>query len=126
MKTYHHNGENWYYDTRSMFKRIRRWFIWIGGWEKANSSGWKLFRTRANGMRSLCNPAPIALLGHRIIHYSWGMDFRLPRRWLSVHWGDSLRGWYIYLSLDGTPSGATCWLLNPPYDVVREASKHIV
>ena len=127
MKTYHHNGENWYCNTHSLLKRIRRWFIWIGGWEKANSSGWKLCLTRYDGTEFMRSPTPIALFGHRIVCFNWGIDFRFPRRWLCIHWsGPPSRGWRIYLSQDATPSRADLWLLSPPYEVRKEAEQHVI
>lgn len=46
MITYHYNGEDqvWYVRKAGVLHRIRKWFIWIGGWEKANDGGWRLFR----------------------------------------------------------------------------------
>lgn len=40
---YKFNGEHWY-KAPVWYKRIRKWFIWIGGWEKANCEGWRIFR----------------------------------------------------------------------------------
>ena len=37
---YKFNGQKWY-KAPVWYKRLRRWFIWIGGWEKPNCTGWK-------------------------------------------------------------------------------------
>ena len=37
---YKFNGEKWY-KAPVWYKRLRRWFIWLGGWEKPNCTGWK-------------------------------------------------------------------------------------
>ena len=125
MKTYHHNGENWYCNTHSLLKRIRLWFVWIGGWEKANSSGWKFSIITVRGKRLWRSPTPVALFGHRVVCYNWGIDFRFPRRWLCVHWG-APRGWRIYLSQNATPDKADLWLLGPPFEVRKEAEQHVI
>jgi hypothetical protein len=90
-RTYHYNGNNWYERRWSLWQHIRTWFIWIGGWEKANGKGWKLFSRRARGWR-LRSPAPISLFGYRVTWYSWGLEiclgektFAIVRRSLQVY-----------------------------------------
>jgi len=39
---YKWNGEEWY-KAAPLHKRIRKWFFWLGGWEKPNCLGWRVF-----------------------------------------------------------------------------------
>lgn len=118
MRTLRWNGKTWYVDNRSLAKRIRRWFFWIGGWERANSAGWD-FR-RDDG--SLRDPTPMSFFGHKITYFGGWLQVHLRGRYFVWNWripahgpdpnGD---GWargkgYAYLSRNGTPSGAHYWL----------------
>lgn len=120
MRTLKHNGEKWYIDSRSPFKRARQWLAWFGGWEKANGAGWQ-FRiptTRMVGGKLQrqwipMGPTPVALFGHRVTFYGWGINVRVGDRRggiLCWHWqpGQFGRG-YCYTSRDGTPHRATRW-----------------
>ena len=40
MYKYYENSNMWYEEPH-IIKRIRKWFIWIGGLERANSTGWQ-------------------------------------------------------------------------------------
>lgn len=118
MKIYRWNGEYWYYDRRTWLKRVRQWFLWIGGWEQANGAGWKFRTTRGNHRRS---PTPIALFGHRITWYGWGGQIRLRRGWLVFTKRIHAEGRRCYISKDGTPSMAVVWYSGAPRDVVSKA-----
>lgn len=111
MITYRNNGENWYRDSRSIWKRVRQWFIWVGGWELANGSGWKLKHDWG-----WASPTPISIFGHWATFYSWGTQFRWGRSWLvySKHSG-------TYVSKDGTPSGAHIWITGTPWAIEKQA-----
>jgi hypothetical protein len=98
MRTLKWNGEKWYYDERSRWKRCRQWLIWLGGWEKPNGTGWKFLIDYGN-KKSLMSPAPLSLFGHLFTWFGWGWQLKLKRwhRWLV--WSKS--GFYV--SSDGTP-----------------------
>lgn len=115
MKIYRWNDEYWYQDKRNWLRRIRQWFIWVGGWEKANGAGWQLIGTHSQSLKS---PAPIAILGHRAVWYSWGWNIRLGRGWLVYtrkKYADG--GRQLYISKDGTPGRAFVWYIGAPSDV---------
>lgn len=97
MRTMKWNGECWYIDDRSLWKRVRQWLIWIGGWEKANGQGWA-FTIDYGNKTALVAPTPISLFGHAITFFSWGWQVRFWKRCYLVC-SDS----GIYVSSDGTP-----------------------
>jgi hypothetical protein len=97
MRTLKYNGERWYVDERSLWKRVRQWVIWIGGWEKANGKGWQFLIDYGN-KKSLMSPTPISLFGHRITCYGWGWQIRIRRGCYLV---SSKSG--VYVSSDGAP-----------------------
>src|SRR6266699_203698 len=90
------NGEQWYIDERSLWKRCRQWVIWIGGWEKANGTGWRLHCEYDTSI--LMSPAPVSVLGHRLTWFGWGWQLKLKRRYYLV-WSKS----GLFVSHDGTP-----------------------
>ena len=120
MKTWKWNGEKWYCDERSAFKRIRQWAIWIGGWERANGKGWAIRRSRYHTgplslVRNIADAmTPVSFLGHRVTWFGWGIQFK-PRRYrtkiLTISRSGCRKGepTKIYLSYDGTPFRATTW-----------------
>jgi len=118
MKTYRWNGEYWYHDKRNWLKRARQWLIWLGGWEKANGAGWRVFWSYK---RKLKPPTPVSLFGHRITWYGWGGQIRLGRGWLVYARRPSAEGRRLYISKDGTPGGAFVWYIGVPADVVSDA-----
>jgi hypothetical protein len=103
MRTLKWNGERWYIDERSLWKRCRQWLIWIGGWEKPNGTGW---RFRNSYDRSIFMPPfPISLLGHLFTFFGWGWQMKLCKLYpfkvyRYVTW--SKRSGF-YISNDGTP-----------------------
>lgn len=115
MLTYRWNGEYWYADRRSLWKRVRQWFVWVGGWEKANGAGWQ-FRIPYVGKPDWLwlSAAPVSVFGHRATWYGWGIDVRFG--WCSFTWD-----WRVercaYLSPDGTPGRAFHWLWGTPSEV---------
>jgi len=96
VRTLKYNGERWYWDERSRWKRCRQWLIYIGGWEKANGKGWKFIIDYGN-RRAMMSPMPISCFGHRFTCFGWGWQIRMRRGYL-VFARDGL-----YVSLDGTP-----------------------
>lgn len=120
MKTYHQNSEGWYERNWSLLHHIRNWFIWIGGWEKANGKGWELFRNYGRGWR-LVDPTPIALFGHKFVHFGWGWHIRLSRGYLV--WSRCGGQLHVYISPDGTTARATTWFYNAPHEIVRDSVK---
>lgn len=109
MKTYNFNGEGWYLDDRTLFKRIRQWFIWIGGWELANGKGW----------RFTYDPNPISIFGHWLTTYGWGLNFKIPSGWFVIVWNKHM-GRCIYISKNATPDKAHCWIYGTPDEIKRE------
>lgn len=123
MKTLHHNGEYWYENSQSLVKRARRWLIWIGGWEKANGAGWDL---STPSRRHFMPPFPVSVLGHRTTFFGNWMQIRLPHTYLTIRFKRGYSGGpYAYLSNDGTPGGAHCWLFGAPHEVRRAVHKRI-
>lgn len=120
MRTYQNQGEGWYVDNSSLFRRVRRWIVWIGGWERA-SSGWRLvivFR----GRRRLVSPAPVSLAGHRFTWFGWGWQVRCGRDWLVWCYPAREQPRRVYLSPNGTPSRAWKWFAGAPREVVTDAA----
>lgn len=97
MRTLKYNGERWYVDERSLWKRCRQWLVWIGGWEKANGAGWQ-FTLDLGNRKKLMNPTPISLFGHAVTFFGWGGRIRLLHKG-SLTWSES----GIYVSQRGTP-----------------------
>jgi hypothetical protein len=116
MKTMRWNGEYWYEDRRSLFKRVRSWFIWVGGWEKPHGNRirdprWAIRRDDG----TVRGPTPITLFWHRLTVFNQWVSFRT--RWGYVNWNfrngtfyNPIQKGYAYISRDGTPSSAHHWL----------------
>lgn len=98
MRTLKWNGERWYWDERSLWKRCRQWLIWIGGWEQANGKGWD-FTLDLGYRKKMMSPLPISLFGHAIVLFGWGGHIRLRRGRCYFTWSQS----GVYVSSDGTP-----------------------
>lgn len=120
---YRWSGEYWYADRRSLWKRVRQWFIWVGGWEKANGQGWRL--RIPHGKRWLwMSPTPVSVFGHRATLQNGWIDLRWFRGTrLVLHWRHGDR--HAYISRNGTPYDAHCWLFGAPRRVkeLAEAAK---
>jgi len=110
MKTLRWNGERWYVDTRSLWKRVRQWVIWVGGWERANGAGWQFTAGRSGGRTVWMTPTPVSLFGHRITLFGHWFDLDVPSGRLVVN----LRQRHAYISRDGTPNRAHHWLWGTP------------
>jgi len=118
VKTYHWNGERWYENDFSLWKRLRRWVVWFGGWETAKG-GWQ-FRIPGYARKWLwLSPTPVSLFGHRFTAFGWGWQVRVPGGWLVHSREDGRRR--LYVSRDGTPNRAHCWIIGAPHDVKRAA-----
>jgi len=98
MRTLKYNGEKYYYDERSLWKRCRQWLIWIGGWERANGKGWK-FLIDYGYKKGLMSPAPISVFGNFFTWFSWGWQIKLAHLHRYLVWSKS----GLYISSDGTP-----------------------
>ena len=142
---YKFNGEYWY-KAPTLLKRIRKWFIWIGGWEKANCKGWH-FRHKEmvpkydyqyeeiKGMNVgemkeylkdkphkykatfWYDPTPISFFGHRITIQTFGIYFSLPHTYIVINWRDKK----MYSSRNGTPGSAHAWFFGTPKEIVKNA-----
>jgi hypothetical protein len=119
MITYHWNGEYWYKRNWSILKRIRHWIIWIGGWEKVNSTGWEFFTNY--GKKKLKDPTPITLFGHFITIQPFGFYLSFKRGYFVVSRSGIKKGQptQIYLSPNGTPQGAICWFHGTSKEVIN-------
>jgi|GEM_PF-2473729 len=114
MKTWQFNGEYWYVNNRSLFRRIRQWFIWIGMWEKSNGQGWDWDR-----VFKLKSPTPISLFGNLFTYYGWGFNVSIK----GTYFVCSFVNKQIYCSPDGTPSKATIFFRSPPREVLEQIEK---
>lgn len=110
MITWHHNGEYWYEQDRTIVQRIVRWLIWIGGWGAHSSQ-------RMRRRLTWDHLAPISAFGHRVTFYGWGYQVKTP--WGILVW--SKRSGQIYISNDGTPNTAHIWIKGPPAEVKLSA-----
>lgn len=117
MRTYHDNGEYWYYKDWTVSHRIRHWFIWLGGWEKPNGEGW-WFRYPSGSWK---RPYPVSLLGHRVTFQPWGWSVRTRHGYLCYSTEQGHRKFYT--SPDGTPDSAHTWFFGAPSDVVQAADE---
>lgn len=64
--------------------------------------------------RPLSRYGPVDWFGGRVTHYWFGLDIRLRRAYLCIHWRDSVNGpvrLRVYQSPDATPYAATRWFL---------------
>jgi len=147
-----HNGEQWY-EAPPLYKRIRKWFFWIGGWEKANCKGWR-FSINSERPRQLTSsekekvkcmsheerlqfaktipkenhriwldPFPMSFLGHRITFYSWGMNLKVKEGYLYLIWSKN-EGRKCYISSNGTPWGAHIWYWGTPKEILKEIEQY--
>jgi hypothetical protein len=121
MKTYHWNGEYWYERNWSLWHHIRTWFIWIGGWEKANGAGWRLRYEHSGKLKS---PAPVSLFGDFFTWYGWGWNIRV-KRGLLVYSHSGGRARKMYISPNGTPSQAVTWLFGAPNEIKKKAEERV-
>jgi hypothetical protein len=123
MKTYHWNGDEWYERDWSVWHHFRHWFIWLGGWERANGSGWRLYlntKKVGGGNRKLwLSPYPVSLFGGRITFFGWGWDLKVKGGWLVY---SSIGRRKLYISPNGTPSQAVSWLIGAPDSVKKNAA----
>ena len=105
MKTLHWNGERWYVEERSVLSRLRKWFVWFGGWERADGR-WQFRTPRTLGHRIWMYPTPVSVLGHRVTFFGHWLQVRVSSGWLVVNFRER----YAYVSANGTPNNAHCWL----------------
>jgi hypothetical protein len=137
MIDYKHNGEHWYRDSKPLWVRARKWVAWFGGWEEPNTGKFRRdhvaswFKWLAAGAprdaTGVWDPLPVSLFGHRMTIQPFGVSFSTDRGHLCFYRGEGVaasRGWYVYLSPDGTPSSATRWYYNPPAEVVRAVEEY--
>lgn len=120
LKTLKWNGEYWYEDNRTVWKRLRQWAIWIGGWEvqteQLTAGAWTLWRGK--------EPTPVALLGHRVTWYGHWFQARTPWGVLVVRFARDERGRMkreiesAYISHNGTPGGAHVWIVGADHHVL--------
>ena len=114
MRTIKWNGEQWYECNHSIAKRIRRWLIWIGGWEKANGAGWR-FRTDIG--KRFVTPWPVSVLDHWVTVYGKWFQLRTSQGWFVVSKDRA------FISHDGTPQGAHLWFWGEPRHVVSGSKR---
>jgi hypothetical protein len=110
MVVYRWNGERWYEDDRSLWRRALRWVCWVGGLDAHGLSAFKY------GLEGL---SPVSVLGHRVTWYGHWADIRTRWGILVVNWRDD----HAYISRDGTPDRAHVWLRGAPRDVIHEARR---
>lgn len=98
--------------TPSLMQPLRRWFIWIGGWERPELSqwdrgvkAWDIFgKDCVTGKTKVNGPTPLSLFGHRITFQCWGIRMKWGRGHLT--WSSDyayFKPTKLYWSPDGTP-----------------------
>ena len=103
------NGERVYYDITPLLKRVRTWFVWIGGWERPHWDGDRFshqWRLRQSWDGKLASPTPVSLLNHSLTLFGWGWQLTFWRwPYLRLTWSHYRKGWpvHVYISRDGTP-----------------------
>lgn len=72
----------------NLFKNVRRWLFWVGGWEHPElmqwdrgAKAWEPFRF-LDGKRELRDMTPITLLGRFITIQNFGVAIRIGRGYL--------------------------------------------
>lgn len=83
-------------DPRTTLSRIRRWFVWVGGWEPASLLQWD--RDYKAWMFDR-DPTPVSVFGHRITFQSKWVEIKIGGGWLVLHHADR----NVYWSPNGTP-----------------------
>ena len=144
---YKFNGEKWY-KAPVWYKRLRKWFIWIGGWEKPNCTGWhfriketvplpkdkeicigmnrgqltEFLKDRPHKTRTVCwlDPTPISFFGHRITIQSFGIHLSVRSGWIVCNWKSKK----CYISKNGTPQDAYCWFFGTPKDILDKVKNN--
>ena len=102
------------------FKRIREWFVWFGGWEKANGKGWRFYLNstrQGKPHRIWLGPTPVSLFGHHITFFTWGFQVALRHDYLVIVWRPYRA---CYFSPNGTPWAATRRFWGRDYIFERE------
>lgn len=85
--------------------RWRQKLIWFGGWEGPNCGGFSLWP-----YGRIASPAPVTVASV-FTYFGWGWQLKLP--WTIMVYSRPHGG--LYLSPDGTPRSATCWLIGKEY-----------
>jgi len=80
----------------SPLKKLRKWFVWFGGWEKPKLLQWDSGEPAWNFSK---DPTPVSLCGHRFTYFGWGWELRIGGGWLVR---SNTSG--LYWSPNGTPS----------------------
>ena len=87
--------------------QLRKWFVWIGGWEHSALSQWDRGKPAWEPIGEKGqwrSPTPISFFGHTITIYGRSFDVRIFSNTLVIHKPDHLGGWGVYFSPDSTPS----------------------
>jgi hypothetical protein len=92
----HYGYKNTMDRFHSPLKRLRKWFVWVGGWEEPELSQWDRGEPAWKLSR---DPMPFSLFGHRVTFYGWGWSAKVGKGWLV--WSRSSG---LYWSPNGTPS----------------------
>lgn len=149
MKTYKHNGEEWYCDIQPLLKRVRRWFFSTGLETPHHTRDGYSYRWEQNVLEkfrrsvrlhpgrsktfsiydALC---PLSLFGNRITFQHFGVSYyrRRVKGWYCLTYdivnpGPNWRKrWKCYRSHNATPWGADRWYFGTPKEVIRTASEH--
>ncbi len=99
---------------KNPLKVLRRWFVWIGGWETAELSQWdrgkkpwELFGSCGSlkgPKRYIKSPFSVSLFGRRITCFGWGIQVKTRRGYLCAS-SDYAGGLptKLYWSPNGTP-----------------------
>lgn len=103
MLIYRWNGERWCRDDMAIWRRVARWFVWLGGWDAHGRDAFK------HGF------SPVSVLGHVVTYFGHWAQAKTPWGYLVVNWRER----YAFIARDGTPDGAHVWLYGAPTDVVR-------
>lgn len=89
------------------WRTLRKWFVWIGGWENGELGQWDQGKPAWEPFRrgKLQNPTPISFFGHRITIQSRWLRVQIGRGYLNILFPNYVKTRYgrIYWSPNGTP-----------------------
>lgn len=89
------------------WRTLRKWFVWIGGWEHSELGQWDRGLPAWEPFRrgELQDPTPISFFGHRITIQNRWLSVQIGRGYLNILFPNYVKTRYghVYWSPNGTP-----------------------